>query len=342
VDCPNCESPFRPEKAGAETEVPKKTQEVPKKPTAAPAANVNKTLLGEVDATIRYRCPQCKKQLESPSIEAGSRKNCPECGHRFQIPTSSTPAPAPSPPNPNKTLLASAEPTATTTKSPASSTKMKAPAPPVRPAPQRTAPAPRSGPLAVAPGTHRFLTSTGMGLFLLGLGACVFSILYAVLTGNTQQAKIANAQVEYEKAKKDLEELKGTIELTEARLAQNKVHEAKMRQQWDNLLSEQRNRQRDLDLQEELDRNREELRKDPKLAAAAKERRRRDQVRLDQDERKLLADQAKFEADAKAKREELLRELETANQRVEQAAALVKDPPPPPLPAYDPRRYFGW
>ena len=46
---------------------------------------------------IRYRCPRCQKPLTAQDNEAGSKKNCPHCEQRVQIPA---------PPPPNKTMLA--------------------------------------------------------------------------------------------------------------------------------------------------------------------------------------------------------------------------------------------
>src|ERR1022692_3161640 len=98
--CPNCHSPFLAGKSVAEGEVPMKLQ-------AAAVAPINKTMLGETEPPIRYNCPRCKKPLESPAIEAGTKKPCPACGGRLQVPAA-TPAAPPQPAN-NKTILASDE-----------------------------------------------------------------------------------------------------------------------------------------------------------------------------------------------------------------------------------------
>jgi DNA-directed RNA polymerase subunit RPC12/RpoP len=73
----------------------------------APAAGVNRTMLAQPEAMIRYTCPRCKKSLESPASLAGQKLNCPDCNQRLQIPQPSTPPPAPSV---NKTILAVEEP----------------------------------------------------------------------------------------------------------------------------------------------------------------------------------------------------------------------------------------
>lgn len=72
-------------------------------PPSQPPAAVNRTILAQPEAMIRYNCPRCKKSLESPVSFAGQKLNCPDCYQRLQIPQPSTPPPAPAV---NKTILA--------------------------------------------------------------------------------------------------------------------------------------------------------------------------------------------------------------------------------------------
>jgi DNA-directed RNA polymerase subunit RPC12/RpoP len=44
---------------------------------------------------FQYQCPRCKTRMESPFDQGGSKRNCPACGQRLQIPSP-----------PNKTILA--------------------------------------------------------------------------------------------------------------------------------------------------------------------------------------------------------------------------------------------
>ena len=88
--CPNCQSLFVAGKSVAESDGRK---HAPSMLTAAgggrPAAGagIDKTMLGEVDAPlIKYNCPRCKKPLEAPASEAGTKKPCPSCGGRLQVP----------------------------------------------------------------------------------------------------------------------------------------------------------------------------------------------------------------------------------------------------------------
>ena len=107
-NCPKCkkalESPAI--EAGTKKPCPACGQRL-QVPAAPPTPALNKTMLGETEPPIRYNCPTCKKPLESPAIEAGTKKPCPACGQRLQVPLSS-PGGAPRP-NLNKTILASDE-----------------------------------------------------------------------------------------------------------------------------------------------------------------------------------------------------------------------------------------
>src|SRR4051812_7511237 len=78
-NCPNCQTPFLAGKSVAEADVSMKLQ-------PAGASALNKTMLGETEPPIKYNCPRCKKALESPAIEALTKKPCPSCGQRLQVP----------------------------------------------------------------------------------------------------------------------------------------------------------------------------------------------------------------------------------------------------------------
>jgi len=58
-----------------------------------------------MSSTIRYRCPRCKKALESPASAAGTTSACTDCGQRLQIP-----APPQSPPPVPKIVPPAVEP----------------------------------------------------------------------------------------------------------------------------------------------------------------------------------------------------------------------------------------
>src|SRR5450755_4595973 len=74
------------------------------------SAPYNKTMLGDTAPAIKYNCPRCQAPLEALSIEAGTKKACPACSQRIQVPAA-PPAAAPAPPPSllNKTMLTSNE-----------------------------------------------------------------------------------------------------------------------------------------------------------------------------------------------------------------------------------------
>jgi hypothetical protein len=99
--CPNCHSPFVAGKSVAEP-----PPEPSKKLQPDAGAPMNKTMLGESDAPIRYNCPRCKKALEAAASEAGTKKPCPACGQRLQVPAApAAPPPPAATPAVNKTML---------------------------------------------------------------------------------------------------------------------------------------------------------------------------------------------------------------------------------------------
>jgi DNA-directed RNA polymerase subunit RPC12/RpoP len=91
--CPQCRSPFFVGKRG-------------------PGRSLDKTMLAAEQTVaplrppIKYNCPNCRKPLEAPAEQAGTKTNCPSCGQRLQIPA------APSgTPNLNRTMLAGSDST---------------------------------------------------------------------------------------------------------------------------------------------------------------------------------------------------------------------------------------
>lgn len=111
-NCPRCKKPIEvaASEAGTKMACPGCSQrlQVPAAPApaptpaAAPTPAINKTMLVDSGPPIRYNCPACKKPLEAGSSEALTKKPCPSCGQRHQVPA---PAAA-SKPNINKTMLA--------------------------------------------------------------------------------------------------------------------------------------------------------------------------------------------------------------------------------------------
>jgi DNA-directed RNA polymerase subunit RPC12/RpoP len=97
--CPNCQSPFFAGKSITEPQVASS-------PPSGPAPTYQKTMLAGTAPPIKYNCPRCQAPLEAPSIEAGTKKPCPACGQRLQVPAAPPPPAAAPQPNLNKTMLA--------------------------------------------------------------------------------------------------------------------------------------------------------------------------------------------------------------------------------------------
>src|SRR5262245_959584 len=101
--CRNCHCPFY---AGTDVTEPQAAGS----PPLAPAGAYNRTMLGNTAPPIKYNCPRCQTPLEAPASEAGTKKPCPSCGQRLQVPAAPPPPPAaPPPPGLNKTMLAGDE-----------------------------------------------------------------------------------------------------------------------------------------------------------------------------------------------------------------------------------------
>jgi DNA-directed RNA polymerase subunit RPC12/RpoP len=109
LSCPNCQCLFVAGRNAADlgSSPPAPASPAPPRPPSAPAS-VNKTVLGEIEPPVRYTCPRCKASLESPTSEAGSKKPCPSCGQRLQVPA--PPASHVPMPSVNKTVLGVSEP----------------------------------------------------------------------------------------------------------------------------------------------------------------------------------------------------------------------------------------
>ena len=103
--CPNCQSPFL---AGRSVTITGSDDLPPSSPGYV------KTMIGDTMPSIKYNCPRCKKSLEAMSSEAGTKKPCPGCGQRVQVPAAPPPALAAAPaaaahPSLNRTMVGSDE-----------------------------------------------------------------------------------------------------------------------------------------------------------------------------------------------------------------------------------------
>ncbi|MBI3823405.1 MAG: hypothetical protein HY289_12110 [Planctomycetes bacterium] len=332
--CPHCQSLFLAGKSVAEAEVPMKQ--------SAPAEMpMNKTLLGETEPPIKYNCPRCKKPLESPAIEAGTKKPCPHCGGRLQIPN----APPPSAPQPNinKTLLASDEaaPAASTGFKAQPSVPMSAPQPPLSVPSSHAGVEQRS--TAAPSAVPRMLMFGGLAAFGLIVLVLLSCIAFAVIRGpKTDDAALQAALAAQKQAQVDLEKYRLEIAAKQGDLEKQQKSEADMKAQFQRILDEQKARQ------EKLDRDREFDLKNAQLDQIAREKRKTEhdaeQKRIE-DERKLRQMEfAQMQQKLDAQMEATRKALESANRQAATTTTIIQAPPPMPPPHhwYHPRYYYPW
>jgi hypothetical protein len=311
--CPNCHSPFVAGKSVAEADAPIKFQ-------AAEAPPINKTMLGETEPPVRYNCPRCKKPLESPAIESGTKKPCPACGQRLQVPA--PPAPARPQPNLNKTILAFDE------SNPQAPRNVGAQGSPVvSQAPAGAAPGPNMKWLSDYARTHPLAAVAGGAVLFMFL-----LIIYSLITGGKKDEQaLANAQKEVEKLRAEMDQYKRIMD-------QQKQLEAEQRSKWEMQAAEQKAQQRALDQQRDLDRQNLAYQNNQKLAQDAKDRLDEKQRQLDQASKDAADKQSQFQAQLKSQMDAIQRQQETANQR---ANTIINTPPPVYYP-WHPRYYWGW
>jgi DNA-directed RNA polymerase subunit RPC12/RpoP len=327
--CPNCRTPFLAGKSVPEGAI----ADVPMKYEPVAAAGINKTMLGETEPPVRYNCPRCKKPLESPAIEAGTKKPCPSCGQRLQVPM-----PPPPPPGLNKTILATSEgnPQAAgvSTAPPPMGSVVSNPA--AAPAAQTTPGSLFSRPLAVIGG----IVAAGV-LFLLC--TCLLAIFFSGPSAADRE-KLAAAQKQFADAQKELAELKESIKKREQDLesARQKASEAEYKKSLDAIMTQFKAQQENLDRQAERDR--QAYLNDQQKAAEAKREQERRQRDLDEMKLQELKRQKDNETELKGQIAKLQGEVEAQKNR---ANTIIQQPPPVvySYPYYHPYRYWnpwGW
>ncbi|MBY0522943.1 MAG: hypothetical protein K2R98_06075 [Gemmataceae bacterium] len=329
--CPNCQSIFVAGKSVAETNGRINGASRPGLLERAAGEDraskppIDQTMLGEVAAPIRYNCPRCKKPLESPAGEAGTKKPCPSCGGRLQVPAA-PPPPAPDP-GLNKTLLASAEGgPAQPIASPAS-----VPIPALQPAAVATVPA------ALAPtgksGTE-ILPSRAARYAIGALAAAC--VAFAVLYFNGKH----NAAMEYDKLlqaqKQELDKLKADIDQKTTALAQQQQLEAQQRRLWEEQKAKQDARQNELEKERAFELQKLALLNDQKQAAEAKARFDERQKELEAERKAAAEKREQSEREMRAQMDALKRQLDNANNKT---TTIITQPPPPAYPWW--HHYYG-
>jgi DNA-directed RNA polymerase subunit RPC12/RpoP len=312
--CPNCQAIFVAGKSVAESTdrlngrrglLERAAADVQSGQSTQPP--LDKTMLGEVEAPIRYNCPRCKKPLESPASEAGTKKPCPHCSGRLQVPAA--------PPRPavdsglNKTLLAE------------SSGPVSAPSA-ASPAASPTPPIPSAiNPEAEGKPTPSLLT--GWRKYAIG-GLAAVAVLLAVLYFNGKH----NAGIEYEKMlqaqKHELDKLKADIEMKTALFQQQQQLEKQQQRQWEEQRAKQEERQRELERERKDELQRLALLNDQKQAAEAKAKLDQKQREMEEDRRMAEEKRIRTERETREQLEALKKQLDNANQRT----TIIAQPPP--------------
>lgn len=376
--CPNCQSPFF---AGKSVASPTLSGASPS-PAIQPA--YEKTMLGETSPPIKYHCPRCQAPLEAPASEAGTKKLCPACSQKLQVPNPPKPAPAPAPaPNGlNKTMLASDESSAapgappikyncpnckkpleapasqagTKQFCPACSQKLKVPAAPSKASnlnktmlasDDSTAPAGAAGGYPVAAG------SSGTGVLpgnapaprladtipltprnlAIGIGVLLL-LLYLVpvfIRGgkSTDEEALRRTQLELDKLKTEIEGKKADLE-------RQQKSETEMRRQFEEMLAKSRAQE------EKMNNDRLALLasiNDQNKKKELEDKLKEEQRKWEQQKLEMEKNQQKLLEDNKRALEENKRALEQAQQKqqtiIQQPAPVIHYPP------YDPY-YWRW
>jgi DNA-directed RNA polymerase subunit RPC12/RpoP len=318
--CPNCQSIFVAGKSVAEStarvngtggqrrgllERAAEEQAASVATLGAAKPPIDKTMLGEVAAAICYNCPRCKKPLESPASEAGTKKPCPSCGGRLQVPAAS-PAPAPAPDSHlNKTLLAESSVPQITPSRPSSSPT---------PAVAASAAAPQAAPMAALAGWRKWAIAGGVAAVLL------LGFLYYAEKQNAIYAQYEAQNAKYLEAQKELIQLKADIEKNTALLKQKQESDAATQK----LKEELEARRLALEKERDAERQRIASLNDDKAAAEARAKaKQKDEEleRLDKERQQRL----KAEQETQAQLAALKLQLETANHR----QTIIQQAPPP-------------
>jgi hypothetical protein len=327
--CPNCQSLFVAGKSvaeeGAKRGAPSMLSAAGNAPSMLSAGvkgpggvGMDKTMLGEVDApSIKYNCPRCKKPLESPASEAGTKKPCPSCGGRLQVPAAKPAAAAAFDPL-NKTLLASDE----------SGLQASVPAP--------ASPLPSAAPAAPAVSAAAPPPAKKWKIYAIAAAAAVILLLgvsYVIAGRNAADLELKKFLAAQQA---ETERLKAEIEQKTALLLKQQEAESENRKRFTDYIEKMEARQKKLDDEREKER----------VAAATAAEKAEAQRRAEQRQRE-LDDEKKAAADARAKAEQdlknqindLRRQVDNANQQ----KTTVITQPAPVYPWYGrPHPWWGW
>jgi hypothetical protein len=324
--CPRYKAPLEATsgEAGTKKNCPNCTQRhqvpaAPKPITTAPAPGLNKTMVASDEGAapaappIKYNCPNCKKPLEAPASEAGTKRNCPFCSQRLQVPA------APTRPNLNKTLLASDE-----SSGPAVAAQGVSP---TAHAPAAVPGAPPANPWAQA------LTPGKVALGVLVLVLLIFVVPAFIRGGKAvDTAAVAEAELKMKQLDHDFELKKMELD----RLA--KADEAaRLRSQ------EEARARRDEELRISRE-NQKALREteDAERKEALRKKQREEQEQREADNRKRDEEFKRLLADSKEKLDKAQRDLEETRKQKTSTQTIIEQPPVIHYAPYHPRYYSPW
>jgi len=304
--CPNCQALFVAGKSVAEANgrghgEPRRgllERAAADAPAAKPA--LDRTLLAEVAATIRYHCPRCKKPLESPASEAGIKKPCPDCGGRLQVPAQPA-APAVDPLN--KTLLASAE----------NGSALAAPA--------AAAPLPAAAESKPVPAPASPWRKYALGGLAAAASVAVAAAAMLYFDGKHKAELETNRLLLAQKHELDM--LKAEIAQKTASFQQQQALEAQQRRAWEEQKAQQEARQRELERERDIELRRLATMNDEKHAAEARARLEQKQRELEEERRAANDQRVRAERETRDQLEALRRQLDAANQRT----TIIQQPP---------------
>jgi Zn finger protein HypA/HybF involved in hydrogenase expression len=367
--CPNCQSPFFAGKSVADGSA------VPMKREASADAGFNKTMLGDAAVAappIKYNCPRCKTPLESPAAEGGTKKPCPSCGQRLQVPNA-PPPPAAAAPNLNKTMLAGDESAAppikyncpackkpleasaseALTKKPCSACGQRHQVPAAGPArnPNKTmlvtddaySATPQSGGgyggSSTAPSSAHPPANPAKMYALIGFGAVVLLMLgwigVAVSRGGKVEDPVAAAQIA--ELKKQLDQM-----------ISDKTRDMELQKQREETLKRQREederryqqREQELEQKRRLALENETFNRDLKAKQEMEAKLADERRRLEDERREAELRRQREQEETKLSLEKLRNELKEANSK--QQTVIQQAPPVMVYPPYHPRYYWWW
>jgi DNA-directed RNA polymerase subunit RPC12/RpoP len=329
-NCPRCKGPLEAaaSEAGTKKNCPNCTQRhqvpvAPKPEPASAAPNLNKTMLaGDESAVpprppIKYNCPSCKKPLEAPAEQGGTKTNCPSCQQRLQIP-----AAPPLAPNRNKTMLASDGSTAAANAALQGAYSAEG---------VRGASSAAAGPGTPPSPWAALLTPRNVIIGIVVLLLLVYVVPAFVRGGkDVDKEGLAQRQLELEKLKMELEAKKAEMDRQEKAAVET-------RRQIDEMMTKRR---ADDDRRREEDRRKLLQEQDEDRRAALKRQQDQDQKQREQERQEMERKSKQMLEDAQRKLDETKRALETSQKKettiIQQPAPVIHYPP------YSPYYYRPW